>query len=261
MGGVAEAARHTKLRPETVIAWMSPTANITPWKLNMLRKQAKELGASISHETATAPAATPPFPLSQPAGLASDPGTSEDAAPTRPRGLRAADAVNVSSALADPDEDDAQAGMPNLPGLGVVLPFRRRSSPKVVIPGEAAMDDREARNYADLLREAIPELGGVLDLGIKYTSKKTPDGSRADPAIWSEWDDDELDAVVRVLLRRAQRSAAAAAVVRQIVNLADGAAVISVFADKAIQTGEHYDEHGFELPPFVLRIGGNGGRR
>ena len=190
-------------------------------------------------------------------GLTSDPGSDEVGTPIPPKGLHASDAGQVSNAVfANADEDDAQAGMPNLPGLGAVLPFRRRTSPKVVIPGEAAMDDREARNYADLLREAIPELGGIVDLGIKYTSKKAADGTRTDPGIWSEWDDDELDAVVRVLLRRAQRSAAAAAVVRQIVNLADGAAVISVFADKGIQTGEHYDEHGFELPPFVLRIGG-----
>ncbi len=76
------------------------------------------------------------------------------------------------------------------------------------------LSEQEAKALYEPLKAALGDYFDYIDEYVWYREQHTMN----DAPIWSNYDDDELSAIARLMIKRGKRSAAAAAVVRGMVN-------------------------------------------
>ena len=94
------------------------------------------------------------------------------------------------------------------------------------------LSEKEAEALYEPLKAALADYFDYADAYIWHREQH----SRADEPIWSNADDDDLNAMVRLMLKRGKRSPAAATVARAIVNSDDYVTTAVFFLPRMVET-------------------------
>lgn len=93
------------------------------------------------------------------------------------------------------------------------------------------LSKKEVEELREPFIEALKDDFKYLDEAIWWYSH-----DKSEPQIWSDLDDEEIEVIARVMLRRAERSPAAATLVRNIVDASDYVNVAVITVPRTIKT-------------------------
>lgn len=94
------------------------------------------------------------------------------------------------------------------------------------------LNEKEAEALYEPLKAALGDYFDYADAYIWHREQH----SRADEPVWSNADEDDLNAMVRLMLKRGKRSPAAATVARAIVNGDDYVTTAVFFLPRMVET-------------------------
>ena len=132
------------------------------------------------------------------------------------------DAKNVYTLLTDPsvviqpEEYRLLPNSPQAPKKGIFSQLTGRITPDtstIRTSGKSTLTQQEAKEFLEPLASALVDYGGYIDKFLQY---RTHDPAM--PDIWGDMTEAEAQVLARLMIRRGQRSAAAASVVRNMVH-------------------------------------------